>query len=326
MEPIIKEAFVALTINGRDITGDVKPFLNAVSFAEAVEGDSDSVEITLSDIDAKFRNAWYPPIGSPVTLSLGYLNGKALNCGAFELDEIEFSFPPSMVTIRAIAAKPSTPARTKNAQKFADTTLSDVIHKVASDLGLTVKGEIEHVAIKKMTQSTDAMQFLQSTLSDYGYAFNIRDQALNVFKRESLNAQAPNVFLNPNDIKSLNFREKSVKVVESAQVDYFDPETEELKTYNAAGENGTSDSKKQNKRVENKEQAQLQADAARAKQNADERSLSVELCGNPQIRAGLRFTLSGLGKLNGTYAITSVRHDVSRAAGYTTSFEAQTSF
>lgn len=332
MEPIasafkgnIQQAAVELTINGRSVTNAVHPYLNAVSFSEAVEGDSDSVEITLSDLNGKFRDAWYPPKGAPVTLALGYLNGLQLDCGRFELDEVEFSFPPSMVTMRAIAAKPSVPARTKSAQKFANTTLAQIVAKVAADLGLTVKGEIEHLQIQKMTQSTDSMQFLQGLLSDYGYAFNIRDNALNVYSRTYLNSQKPNLFLEPLDIKSLNFREKSVKIVEAAQVDYFDPDTEELKTFNDKGD-GSSDSKIQNKRVENTEQAQKKAIAARQKQNADERTLSIELCGNPCVRAGLRFELSGLGRLNGIYAITRVRHDVSRSNGYTTSLEAQTSF
>lgn len=322
----IPQGFAVVFIAGKNVSDSIEPFLNSVTFNEAVENDSDSVEISLSDPNGLWRNAWYPPKGAAVSLSLGYKNGLNLNCGGFELDEIEFSFPPANVYIRAIAAKPSNPSRTKSAQKFSETTLSDVVHKVAADLGLTVKGEIEHLQIKKMTQSTDSMAFLSNLLSDYGYAFNIRDNALNVFKRSKLNKQKPNITLGMNDIKSLSFREKSVKVVSDSQVDYFDPETEALYSFDDQGTGGTSDSKKQNKRVENAEQAQKQAEAAREKQNADERTLSVDLIGNPKIRAGLRFTLTGFGRLDGTYAIVSARHSVSRDYGYTTSFEAQTSF
>jgi len=127
-----------LTYLGRDITPDVESYLIDVSYTDKVHGEADEIQITLHDSDDLWKGAWYPSKKDLLRLEIGYVGGEMLDCGAFEIDEIEVSGAPDTVTIRGLAAGISGQLRTKKSTAHEQVLLRQIADAIAAANGLTV--------------------------------------------------------------------------------------------------------------------------------------------------------------------------------------------
>jgi len=92
-----------LEYNKKDITKDVSNYVVNIEYTDFEHGQSDEISITFEDSEKLWQNAWIPSKGDSLRLFIGYEGEKLLNCGLFEIDEIEFETPPDTLIVKAIA-------------------------------------------------------------------------------------------------------------------------------------------------------------------------------------------------------------------------------
>ncbi len=139
---------ISVKYNGKDISEDISKYCIGVQYKDNVEGSSDTVEIRLEDIDGLWKGSWYPEKGAELTVAIGK-NGELMDCGVFEIDQIQMSGPPDIVVIQGIAAGTKTGLRTKNNGAHANKTLLQIANTVAKKHGLTLVD-----SLKKFSEST----------------------------------------------------------------------------------------------------------------------------------------------------------------------------
>lgn len=105
---------VLLQYDNKDITADISPLLQELTYTDNLEGESDSLDIRLEDADGRWISAWYPQHGDTITAQLGYTGSPLLACGVFEIDEIELEGPPDTVIAKALAVRVKHSAYTCN--------------------------------------------------------------------------------------------------------------------------------------------------------------------------------------------------------------------
>lgn len=320
----IPEPKVIVIYERRDITTVISPALIEISYTDFMEGESDSVEMTLEDADRRWQNAWYPQHGDMVSVQLGYASGPLLPCGDFEVDEVELEGPPDTIRIKALAAGIKRSVRTRNGRAYENTTLADIARQVAKRNKLKLSGTIETVKISRVTQvyETD-LTFLKRVAESYGYSFSVRGEKLTFFKRAELKKSEPTLTIRRRDVTSFRFHDKVHGVAASGTASYFDPKTKEVKTatvedQKAQGNAHSADELKLNVRAENEQQARLKADAALDKSNEDQTVGSLTLPGEVRLMSGVNVLLVDFGKLDGKYTVTQALHRVSRSSGYGT--------
>lgn len=320
----IPEPKVIVIYERRDITTVISPALIEISYTDFMEGESDSVELTLEDADRRWQNAWYPQHGDMVSVQLGYASGPLLPCGDFEVDEVELEGPPDTIRIKALAAGVKRSVRTYNGRSYENTTLADIARTVAQRNKLKLSGTIETVKIARVTQvyETD-LTFLKRVAESYGYSFSVRGEKLSFFKRAELKKAKPTLTIRRQDVTSFRFRDKVHGVVVAATVAYHDPKTKKTKKATAKDKEAkrnarSADELKRNVRAENEQQAQLKADAALDLANEDQTGGSITLPGEVRLMSGVNVLLVGFGKLDGKYTVTQARHRVARSSGYST--------
>ena len=317
-----------LTYNKRDITADLTPFKLSVSYTDNLDGDeSDSIELSLEDTDGRWWDAWYPVMGDQINLKIGYEGQPLVNCGDFEIDEIEIDGPPSQVRIRALAASVMKDLRTHQGKAYEDTTLAGIAQAVATRHKLTVVGEIEPIPITRVTQlHEEDLKFLKRVAREYGYAFNVRGDKLTFYRLDKLRAASSIQVIKVGDLSKYGFRDKVKGTPKKATVAYHDPKKKAVVAYDVDS-NGqvvskpSGDSLKLNTRAESPEQAQAKAKAAINHANDEATTATLNLWGNPKLVAGINVELEGFGKLSGRYQVAKSRHDLSRGSGYTTEIE-----
>lgn len=317
-----------LLYDRRDVTIDVSPLLTAITYTDNLDGEeSDSLELTLEDADGRWWQAWYPRMGDRLTLRIGYAGQTLVDCGDFEIDEIEFDGPPSTVRLRALAAGVRRDMRTHRGEAYENTTLAGIAQAVAARHKLRMVGEIEPIPVVRVTQLHEQdLAFLKRLAKEYGHAFNVRGDTLVFHRLASLRAAPPVTVLRMGDLTRYTFRDKVKGTPKSAQVAYHDPESKTLLMHEVDSDGAvvaepSADALKLNTRVESSAQAEAKATAALQAASDEATTGTLSLWGNPALMAGSNVLLEGFGRIDGRYQIAASRHDLGRGGGYSTEIE-----
>ncbi|UTH76091.1 phage late control D family protein [Chromobacterium sp. IIBBL 290-4] len=315
-----------LSYNGKSITADIALYALNISYTDHLSGESDELEVELEDSDGRWLNGWYPDKGATLDFKLGYRGQALVSMGSFDVDEVEYSAPPSTVHIRALATGVQHPLRTRQGRAYEKKSLQQLAQQIAGLHGMKLEGKIEAVEIDRLTQyhETD-LAFLQRVAGNYGYVCKVMDnnRKLVFWKRGALLDEAGVRTFSPADLISWRARDQLSQVPSAVEVSYHDTQTRKLQTARVAadarapgGKASSADVVKLTRKSGGKTQAEQQAKAEMERRQLERTQLSVTVDGAPQLAAGRNVELSGFGKLSGRYLIERARHRLSRQDGY----------
>ncbi len=318
-KPILKVLY-----NGKDITEDISRDLMSFNYTDRLE-EADTLDIEVEDIDGLWNLEWYPEKGAKITAQVGIAGGSSMNCGTFEIDEIELRGAPDTVNIRCIAAGfKEGQKRTNKSHVHENKTLREVINTVAGNLGLRVQGSIEAVKIGRLVQNQDSsLSFLAKLAKDYGYTFSVKDKTLVFIKKTELTQSKSVKTYERKDLISYSFKDKSTGTYKHAKISYHNPENGELITHQEADEDirDTDDVLVLKLTAENETQAKEMTRAALREANQLQQSGTITLPGSPFALSGNVISLKGLGRLSGDFIIHSASHTISNADGWLADLE-----
>lgn len=324
---------------GKDISADISPYLLSVGYTDRLSGESDELELRLEDTDGRWRGDWYPGKGDSLAVSIGYAGQELVSCGSFEIDEIELSFPPDEVSIRALATGISVSCRTRKSHGYEKTTLAGVVRVVCGRLGLTPAGEVADIPIDRVTQYQESdLAFLARLAGEYGHTFKVSGKKMIFQRRDGVLAADSVRTFRREDVASCSFRDKLKDIPAKVKIKKQDAGTKTLKVYGKGGDDslavvGTTAAAQKSRGKKSKttsgdelrivgrgSQAQLEAKGNAALQDAELERCRAELAlyGDPSLRAGVSVELGeDFGAPAGKYLITCSRHEISRE-GYVT--------
>ena len=255
---------------------------------------------------------------------IGYEAEKLLNCGIFEIDELEYDTPPDVITVKGLAAGIKKPLRQKNSVGYENRTLKQVAKEIADKHGYTLVGEIADVRVDRITQNKERdLTFLTKLAEQYGYIFKIAENNLVFYDVQKLKGAKSTQIFYKTDLLHINLREKTSQKYKSVQVSYFDPKKKKTVKATARNENvKKGDTLKITVRCSDRKQAIVKAKAALG--TADDKiEGSLEFVGNPYLIAGSNIELKGIGHFSGKYHIKQARHVLDRSSGYKTFCEVE---
>ncbi|KAF1017660.1 MAG: hypothetical protein GAK31_00928 [Stenotrophomonas maltophilia] len=309
-----------ITANDKDITAIIADRLKSLRLTDEAGVTSDMLEITLADHDPDKPIA-LPPTGAELELFIGY-DGDVRRKGLFVCDEIEMSGYPCEMVIRARAAPyDGTKAGKKDlqAQKTrswkAKTTIGDMVKTMAGEHGMeaSVSADLAAIALPHTDQVHESdMNLLARLAKRYdAIAKPAGGKLLFVKRGESKTASGaamPEFTLTPQDVSqwrvSLATRDSAGTVVARYR-DIGAAKTKQI----AVGE---GDPVRQ-LRMAYKDQASALA-AAKSEQRKrarSERSVSVQIPGNPDIVAESMMTIEGFRDgVDGQWLVNRVEHEI----------------
>lgn len=317
LKPIFK-----IEYNEKNITKDVSAYVLSLEYSDFEHGQSDEITITFEDAEKLWQNAWIPSKGDTLRVFIGYEGEKLLNCGLFEIDEIEYDSPPDTLTVKAIAASITKPLREAESKGYENKTLKQIAQEIAQKHNLTLVGNIDDIKIERITQNQETdLAFLKRIAEEYGYIFKIADETLVFYKTEKLvNAKTAKIIYK-NEITSINLREKTSRLYKAVSVTYKNPKTGKIVSASVKNENCIKgDTLKLDLRCENKQQAILKAKAALDKGNNTIEG-SIQIVGTPYLVAGINVEIKDIGYFSGKYHVKEAKHIINKYSGYTTNLE-----
>jgi Bacteriophage probable baseplate hub protein len=315
-----------LNYQGVNITGDVSPMVLWISYADHLGGLSGELDIAMEDRDKRWQGPWFPALGDRVNLAIGYQGGALVQCGDFEVDQLELGGPPDVFCLRCLAAFITPAMRTRNTTGYENQTLGQIARVIAGRYGLSVSSAPDAAELRfaRVTQADETdLGFLKRLAREHDYDFTVRGTTLVFYARQALE-QAPAVTtVGRSDTERFAFSSHTHRIYRAADVTYQDARGKQLIAHGAQASPApsTGDTLKLAVRCENDQQAAFRAEAALHGYNRKLVQARLTLPGSPALAAGLNITLSGFGSFDGTYLIDAARHRLDRARGYTTEVE-----
>lgn len=326
----IKQPDWSVSINGTDMTEDMRTDVMSICYSDSLDPEADDIEIALSDPNEKWRKAWSPDPGIKINLTIGYKDAPHLNCGLFEMDEVSCTVPPGIVTLRALSTGVSKSLRTRKHKPLENGSLENVVSHIAQLHNLRLLGPCAHIELGRVTQNDESdLAFLKRLSEDYDHIFTIIGDQL-LFRNFQAPFNSPPLQLTNNEIISLNFRDQVTHLYTSCDVNWHDADLDEARftSLNAPEaiqkKAGVVNRMRLKLETETEHRALAKARAALRKANSSKRTGSIEIIGQTECVAGSYVSVSEHGVYNGEYLIFSASHKLNRDNGYTTSLEIST--
>lgn len=329
---------VDITFDGVDITKDIEPYLLSVTYTDNEEDAADDLQFQIQDREAVWLKSWLDELiqaaaAAKLKISAaikpeGWENGAALPTGDFELDDVDPSGPPSVITVKGTALPFSAPIRqTKKSKAWESYSLSGIAGEIAGNAGMSLMYEASNDPQYRRVEQikTSDIDFLSTLCHNAGISLKITDNMLVLFDQKDYEGKSAVITIKRGkEGKYIKYR-LGVGAAEtqygSCRVSYTDPGSGQCieGTYIASGEDAKSGQCLEvTARVANAGEAKALAEKRLRLHNKFTRTASFTLPGNTALVAGVTVMLADWGGWDGKYIIKQAKHTVDSSGGYTT--------
>ena len=281
--------------NGKWLGKSLKDYLQSVTYTDVASGKSDQLDIVLQNIQMDWLGKRYPKKGDRVDGKITFVNwegvlDKKLDCGAFVLDNIQFSGGPLTASFGCLASPMDSSFNTRERTKtWKDVTIEEIAQEIADKYDLKLKCSDAEIRINVIEQSqkTDSA-FLYDLCDAYGIS-------MKVYKKRK-------DFVDDK----WDFADSLTGVYTGARISYKPSEgAEEISVYVGEKDEEAKDSRVLflNEAADSISDAYRKAAAAVNKSNQEATTLSGDIWPDPKICAGVTVEVSGLGKADGKYFV-----------------------
>ena len=170
-----------LEFNGKKANTELDGYLQSVKYTDVADGESDTIDITLQNIEKRWLKGWWPKKKDVIVAKFKFKNwnktGDSLlfRCGRFTLDSVKYSGGPIICEMSAVAMPKSSKFQSrKRTQTWKDVTLKQVGQRIAKRYNLGFRYDAKMVKISKLEQSEeDDCSFLKKLAEKYDLGMKI---------------------------------------------------------------------------------------------------------------------------------------------------------
>lgn len=352
-EHIGRRAWLIVTYNGKDISESLAQYVLSFSYTDNLTGQVDDISITLEDRAELWEADWMPERGATLDITICtynwsdlYSEEQDLQLGKFEIDELEVSSAPNVVTIKAVAisiSDDSTLRSTLRSHTWENISVQKAANDIAWQNGMKLQWYCDdNPNIDKLEQNDESdLDVLQKICDDAGFALKVTTDTIIIFDVEKFEKEDVyaeyyhpgttilNIVENQSKpvqtdaLLNYSFKAKIRDVYKKCHVKYAkDKDKSVIESTFVAPDKQDKDGAT----LEIHQQVSSQAEADRLakkklrEKNCEEFTGSFSSDGNMGLCAGETIEMLGFGNFSGKYIITQTKHDIS-SSGFTSSVE-----
>lgn len=319
-----RKAVPSLSFNGKNVSTKLAEYLESVSCEDVASGSSDSIDITLQNIDMKWMNQWYPTKGDKISGTVTFQDWNKdgenlkLDCGTFILDEVKFSGGPLKVSLGGVAIPANESFKVRERTKtWKNVTIKNIANEIAKRYGLSLSYSGPTITIASIEQSdkTDSA-FLYDLCKKYGLSMKVFNNKIVIYDQTQQEKKAASATITRDSFidDEWEYTDSIEGTYTGARISYKSGEDNEeisvylgLKAENAAGSRVLNITEV----ADDFDTAYYMAAAQVNQSNEQATTISGKIWPNPKICAGICVTISGMGKANGKYFVDKSTVEVS---------------
>ncbi|MBE8578704.1 phage late control D family protein [Vibrio sp. OPT18] len=304
---------------GRNVSQSLGGFVKSITYTDNLSTDEseapDEISLTLSNVDGRFLDAWYPSKGDSLKAGIQYLD-LTWHWGGFEIDDVRFRFSPDEVTIKASAAKLKRAELDKaQSRSFDNVQLSALLNIVASEAGMksVLSGPDTTIAHVEQ-QAESSMSMIRRLGVLYGLPVNIKSGTLYMGVPDGIEVLVLDIN-NRSVIKKMDLPDVVRGKYTAVKIDYYDQDKKSLISYQAGDDTAPESQilRYYDAPVSTHDEAVTYANAALKEQNSKGNAKgSVTLIGTP-LTSGQEIHFKGAGKAHAKWQVLNQTTTVSDA-------------
>lgn len=296
------------------------------SYTDPASGESDTISITLTNVDLRWANRWMPKKGDKLTAKIieksWNKEGKkrSFYCGKFCIDDLYYTGPELTCTIGGVSVPEGNAFRsTSRSKTWKKITLKEVAAEIAKKYHLKLQYTGETIKLGTIEQSNETdSSFLKKVCEDYGMAIKIYSGKIVIYDKGKFENKKPVATLKREDLQDWSYNTTLVGTYTGARIMYTSgKDDKEMKCIVGGGKRILNI----NEKVESLQEAQLKACAKVNAENEKAVTMSVTIMANNRIAAGNTIRIKGLYRLSGKYFVDKVTHNIGSDETYTMSLE-----
>ena len=294
---------------------------SALTYTDVASGQSDSVSISLYDIDKEWMGKYMPQRGASLGVKLQLTNWnkaekkESFNCGTFVLDDISFSGRPISCVLGGVSVPTmddfKSLQRTKTWEK---TTVKNIASEIVKRAGVSLYYSGDTIRIEEIEQNkqTDSA-FLYSLCEKYGLAMKVYNHKIVIFSIIAYEKKSAVLTLNESDMLSWDYNTTIDGTYTGVTLSYTDPDSDKTLSVTIGSKGRMYEL---NTQASSQYDAELQAAAKVNEANRKIETMTITIRANPKIVASHCVNIKGLGKIDGKYYVDKIVHSVGKS-GYT---------
>ena len=319
---------ITLLYDGVDISADVSRDLISFTYTDNSAGTVDDLQIVLQDRFMLWRDAWFPEKGATLVATIvPAFGGGVLDCGTFEIDEIELGGSPNTATIKAVSTPVTAALRgEKRTKAWESTSLKEIAQAIAQRAGLESFYQAKEIKYQRVDQRDESdLAYLNRLCLESSLNLKVGSGQVVIYDEQEFEKRAPvsTIDVLGGQVTGYSFKSKTRTVYKKAEVSYRDPSANTVRkfTYTPSDVPKVGQTLKVRKRVESIGAARELAKRELRNANKGEVTGTFAVPGNPLLQAGQNVVVTGIGVLNATYHIEKAIHTVSYSGGYETAVD-----
>lgn len=336
-----RRAAVQVAFDGVDITSSIRPYFMSVTYTDNEEDETDDLQIQLQDREQLWLESWLDKaIDAAAAAKLNMQavilrenwrgDGKddILPCGAFELDSVKASGPPSTVTLSGTSLAFSEAIRqTEKTKAWEAHYLSGIAGEMAAAAGMTLMYEAAADPYYSRAEQikTSDISFLSTLCHNAGISLKATNKLLVLFDQAAYESKDAIFTIRRGGGAYISYdldTGSAETKYASCRVSYVDPSGQCIEaTATDPDQEDSDETTKQcleiTAKVASIGEAKALAEKMLRLKNKYEKTASFTLPGNPALVAGVTVALEKWGAWSGKYIVKQAVHTVDDS-GYTT--------
>lgn len=331
---IPRQATVEITYIKKKKAGAGKKYASSVmaeynegfTYVDPASGESDTIDITLTNEDMRWLNKWKPKKGDKITAKIVEKSwnkegeSKSFSCGKFCLDDLSYSGPELTCSIGGLSVPEKNAFRSTNRDKtWRKVTIRIIAVKIAKRYHLKLKYYGKKIKIGTIRQSgeTDS-SFLKKICEEYGMELKVYYGKLILYDKSLFEKKAPVSILTKTDLQEWSYNSTITGTYTGAKIKYTSGKSgRTLKCKVGKGKRILNI----NEKAENLREARLKACAKVNLENEKAETLTATIMANNKIAAGCTVTIKDFASVSGKYFVDKVTHTIEADGAYTMNLE-----
>lgn len=327
-----RHAYLEILYNQDNISKHIEPYVLNWTFTDNLSGQADDLQLSLQDRDQLWLKEWMPRKGSTFKANIVRKNWEHWDqversiLGVFDIDEIDISGPPSLVSIKSISI-PVTAALNgeEKSKAWENVKLSVVFKDIASKNGMKLYYESnDDPKYDRIEQAGETdLKCLIRLCNDAGLCLKVSNKSIVIFDEEKYEKADPILTIQKGDlnIKKFSGRTTLTGIYKSCKVEYQNGIKKKKITasFTPPKPPNTGRILKVNERVSSIAEAQRLAKKRLRQVNKNAVTMSFVMVGDLKLFAGKTISVKGFGIFDGKYIIAQAIH--SQVEGYETRIE-----
>lgn len=315
---------VAYDNSGKPLGKLIADNMESLSYTDVASGKSDSISLTIADIDKEWINYYMPTKGAEVSIKIvpkDWEKAKAFECGTFVIDDISLSGEPYECSLGGVSIPANQDFKSNPVNKtWEKATLQEIAVKIAKAAGVKLYYEGSEITIAEIEQNNETdSSFLYSLCEKYGMAVKVYNKKIVIYDPVQYEAKAAVRKISEKEMLKWSYNTTVEGTYTGVTLKWNDADKKrtdpDRKVVVTLGKKGRMYSF--NSQVTSRYDAELQAAAKVNEANRKAETMNITVPGEYGIAASQCVQITDLGKINGKYFVDTVKHSVT-GSGYTT--------